>query len=721
MKAGLILTIPAEDEAILEDLIPLAVVPSQGITIKDNGVALNTLIGMIDVVGATVEQVSPGFARLTFEGAASALNDLTDVTLTSPASNDFLQYNGSAWVNSPISISEVASLQAALDALTAGIGGKQNLDATLTALAGLSTANNQLIYSTGVDAFAMSDLSPFARTLLDDADAATMRSTLGISGGGGANQALSNLTDPTAINQHLLFGDSIDLGSRVAAPREIYAGRADEVKSQGFYLMPYFLTSNQKLYLGLSNDGKTFSRIGPVYSPAVLRDPSIIRWNERYWCVYSLGFSVAEFGLAASDDLINWTFVQNVSAGSDPNWAPHWFIDDDGPHVFVAEGNPDHQIYELHPTNAAMTTWSSPVQVTGVGLPADMIDPFVIKKDGQYHLWFKNDDTDFIEYASSSSLTSGYTLTESGNWAGWGSGFEAPHLVQLDSGTWRIYFDQFEALGIWYSESTDWETWSAKALITIDSSTTISHPGVIKISDVATMRNALVGWHQTAKYPKTDLINTFTASHNIFTRLSAEAQQNRAAFRFNDGVGNTGVGESSDRSLTFHSDNGTEGFRMNNAGLEVNQNYSLSFVNPGVAFLARMFSLSTNAIRVGSGGSGAAGNFLIGASGVSIGTSGLGVLALGNATAPSSSPADEVQLYAKDFASGDSRFYVRSETGNTVAIGNGAIAVNEVKVLGSQQSFIADPSGGATQDAEARTAIVAILDALITHGLIASS
>lgn len=56
----------------------------------------------------------------------------------------------------------------------------QPLDATLTALAGLSTSADQLIYSTGSDAFALSSLTSYARTLLDDPDAATMRTTLGL-------------------------------------------------------------------------------------------------------------------------------------------------------------------------------------------------------------------------------------------------------------------------------------------------------------------------------------------------------------------------------------------------------------------------------------------------------------------------------------------------------------------------------------------------------------
>lgn len=56
---------------------------------------------------------------------------------------------------------------------------KQPLDATLTALAAIVTVADRLIYTTGPDAFAQTPLSAFIRTLLDDADAATARATLG--------------------------------------------------------------------------------------------------------------------------------------------------------------------------------------------------------------------------------------------------------------------------------------------------------------------------------------------------------------------------------------------------------------------------------------------------------------------------------------------------------------------------------------------------------------
>lgn len=51
------------------------------------------------------------------------------------------------------------------------------------------------------------------------------------------------------------------------------------------------------------------------------------------------------------------------------------------------------------------------------------------------------------------------------------------------------------------------------------------------------------------------------------------------------------------------------------------------------------------------------------ASSTSVGTSGVSVLVIGNGTAPTTSPADEIQVYSADSAAGDANGFVRNEAG----------------------------------------------------------
>lgn len=88
-----------------------------------------------------------------------------------------------------------------------GITDAQPLDATLTALAGLATAADRLIYATGADAFALATFTAFGRSLVDDADAASARTTLGL--GGLATQAANNV----AITGGTIDGVTIDGGT----------------------------------------------------------------------------------------------------------------------------------------------------------------------------------------------------------------------------------------------------------------------------------------------------------------------------------------------------------------------------------------------------------------------------------------------------------------------------------------------------------------------------
>lgn len=88
-----------------------------------------------------------------------------------------------------------------------GITDAQPLDNTLTGLAGVSVTADQVIYATGVDTFAATGFTSFGRSLVDDADAAAGRTTLGL--GTIATQDASNV----AITGGTIDGITFDGGS----------------------------------------------------------------------------------------------------------------------------------------------------------------------------------------------------------------------------------------------------------------------------------------------------------------------------------------------------------------------------------------------------------------------------------------------------------------------------------------------------------------------------
>jgi len=241
------------------------------------------------------------------------------------------------------------------------------------------------------------------------------------------------------------------------------------------YLASAHHSEDELAYLFASQDGKKFGLINEFPVAPTLgtqRDPSIVFFDGKYVMAVTHGTSTT-FNILESEDLVNWSqrgTVDMASIGSVHRvWAPELWVDGTTLRAFVSVSTSgstsNFQIYE---TSEGASSWTTPTKLTITGR-SNVIDPFMVKVGSDYFLWYKEEDNDYIEYAKATSLTGTYTVQESGNWASWGSPVEAPCLIELPNGDWRIYMNEhagFDSVQIWYSESTDdWATWSTKVAI----------------------------------------------------------------------------------------------------------------------------------------------------------------------------------------------------------------------------------------------------------------
>jgi len=154
------------------------------------------------------------------DGTIALTSDLHDsVTVSDSAEIDFTltgqditaSLKSGSIDESKLDTSVNASLDLADSSLQSGdIGSSiQAYDDGLTSIAGLTTSANKMIYTTALDTYAVTDLTAFARTILDDSDAATVRSTLDVDQAGTDNS--TNVTLAGSYDYLTLAGQQITL------------------------------------------------------------------------------------------------------------------------------------------------------------------------------------------------------------------------------------------------------------------------------------------------------------------------------------------------------------------------------------------------------------------------------------------------------------------------------------------------------------------------------
>ena len=145
--------------------------------------ALDTLNELAAALGN-----DPNFATTVMNALAGKQPlDATLTNLSGKSISGLLEYLGfSEYIKGLIGKGDQWSAWQYLGLVDA-LNGKQQADATLTALAGLVNGANKLPYFSGVDKMEATDLTAFMRGLLGKADAATAKGHLGVGSAGGRN------------------------------------------------------------------------------------------------------------------------------------------------------------------------------------------------------------------------------------------------------------------------------------------------------------------------------------------------------------------------------------------------------------------------------------------------------------------------------------------------------------------------------------------------------
>lgn len=244
-------------------------------------------------------------------------------------------------------------------------------------------------------------------------------------------------------------------------------------KKSDSFLVTSFNTDEMKLLVYESEDGVTLHKKNVRYFPRLgnktVRDPSFIKVGDEYYIVYTVidWGTGHEIGMCKTKDFYAYEELSHISIGDfNKVWAPTFYTEGDKIYIIANAAYEDEQFSSyIMEYNIDNNTVSEPIKIKG--LPSNVIDTEIYKTKDKYYLFYKNEDTKYVELAVCNELMGEYNVTGTGDWAGWGNTLEGPCLVQRSNGKYILYLDNYEEHQIYYSESEDLENWSEKKPISV--------------------------------------------------------------------------------------------------------------------------------------------------------------------------------------------------------------------------------------------------------------
>jgi hypothetical protein len=161
--------------------------------------------------------------------------------------------------------------------------------------------------------------------------------------------------------------------------------------------------------------------------------------------------------------------VPSGIAGVSNVWAPEWFKDTDGTiHILVSINS--STTYRYEPTDNTLTKWGAGTKIGMTGV----IDTFMVKVGDTYHSFSKGS---YVQHGTAPSLDGPWTYDGISHWPGCK---EAPAVIGLPDGTWRLFCDAGSGGHEKSSDgSSDFKTWTTPTTLP-NVGNNISHGTVIK-------------------------------------------------------------------------------------------------------------------------------------------------------------------------------------------------------------------------------------------------